>query len=96
MSKDSLGDRMKKFEDSFRYHLPIRMPVIIRVDGCHFHSYTKKCKRPVDQGLIDCMDETAKYLCANIQGCQLAYVQSDEISLLLNNCELPPPKGGGF
>lgn len=29
------------------------------------------------------MQETAKYLCENIQGCQLAYVQSDEISLLL-------------
>ena len=29
------------------------------------------------------MEETAKYLCENIQGCQLAYIQSDEISLLL-------------
>lgn len=29
------------------------------------------------------MQETAKYLCENIQGCQLAYTQSDEISLLL-------------
>ena len=27
--------------------------------------------------------ETAKYLCENIQGCSLAYTQSDEISLLL-------------
>lgn len=29
------------------------------------------------------MQETAKYLCENIQGCSLAYIQSDEISLLL-------------
>lgn len=29
------------------------------------------------------MQETAKYLCENIQGCSLAYTQSDEISLLL-------------
>lgn len=29
------------------------------------------------------MQETAKHLCENIQGCSLAYTQSDEISLLL-------------
>jgi tRNA(His) 5'-end guanylyltransferase len=61
------------------------MPVIIRVDGCHFHTYTKGCKRPVDDGLVEVMNITAKHLCKNIQGCQMAYVQSDEISLLLNN-----------
>lgn len=85
MSKDSLGDRMKNFEDCYRIKLPIRMPVILRIDGCHFHTYTKRCKRPVDQGLVDCMNETAKYLCKNIQGAQIAYLQSDEISILINN-----------
>lgn len=85
MSNDSLGDRMKNYENSFRTHLPIRMPVIIRIDGKAFHTYTKKCKKPVDNGLVECMNDTAMFLCKNIQGCQLAYVQSDEISLLLNN-----------
>jgi tRNA(His) 5'-end guanylyltransferase len=85
MSNDNLGDRMKSYEDAYRTHLPIRMPVILRIDGKAFHTYTKGCKRPLDQGLIDCMNETAKYLCEHVQGCQIAYVQSDEISLLLNN-----------
>lgn len=85
MSNDSLGDRMKSYEDVFRLHLPIRMPVILRIDGKAFHSYTHGCKKPVDQGLVDCMNLTAMELCKQIQGCQLAYVQSDEISLLLNN-----------
>lgn len=76
---------MKSYEDVYRTSLPIRMPVIIRIDGKAFHSYTRGCKKPVDQGLVDCMNETAKFLCENIQGCQIAYVQSDEISLLLNN-----------
>lgn len=84
-SKDSLGDRMKTYEDAFRISLPIRMPVIIRVDGKAFHSYTKGCKRPFDQKLVDCMDITAQKLCKEVQGCQLAYVQSDEISLLVTN-----------
>lgn len=85
MSQDSLGDRMKSYEDAYRISLPIRMPVILRIDGKAFHTYTKGCKRPVDQGLVDCMNVTAKELCKNLQGCQVAYVQSDEISLLLNN-----------
>lgn len=85
MSNDSLGDRMKSYEDAYRLSLPIRMPVILRIDGKAFHSYTKGCERPADNNLINCMNETAAYLCKNIQGCQLAYVQSDEISLLLVN-----------
>lgn len=85
MSNDSLGDRMKSYEDAYRTNLPIRLPVILRIDGKAFHSYTKDCKKPIDQRLLDCMNETAKFLCKNIQGCQIAYVQSDEISLLLNN-----------
>ena len=85
MSNDSLGDRMKNYENSFRSNLSVRMPLIIRVDGCHFHTYTKGCDRPVDTDLVDCMNTTAMLLCKNIQGSQLAYVQSGEISVLINN-----------
>ncbi len=85
MSNDSLGDRMKNYEGAYRTKLPIRMPVIIRVDGKAFHTYTKNCTRPVDAGLVECMSDTARELCKTVQGCQLAYVQSDEISLLLTN-----------
>lgn len=87
MSNDSLGDRMKSYEDSYRISLPIRMPVILRIDGKAFHTYTRGCKKPFDQGLADCMNDTAKALCENIQGAKLAYVQSDEISILVNNYE---------
>lgn len=86
-TKDSLGDRMKSYEDTFRYSLPPRMPVILRIDGKAFHTYTKGCKRPWDEKLVECMNDTAIELCKRIQGVQLAYVQSDEISLLLNNYE---------
>lgn len=82
---DSLGTRIKNYENSYRIKLPIRLPLILRLDGCHFHTYTKGLNRPFDDKLINCMNETAKFLCQNIQGCQISYVQSDEISLLLNN-----------
>lgn len=85
MSNDSLGDRMKSYEDVFRFHFPIRMPVIMRIDGKAFHSYTKWCKKPVDEGLVECMNDTAIALCKVVQGCRIGYVQSDEISLLLTN-----------
>jgi tRNA(His) guanylyltransferase len=85
MSQDSLGDRMKSYENAYRTTLPIRLPVIIRIDGKAFHTYTRDCKRPVDPALVHCMDLTAMYLCKNIQGSMIAYVQSDEISILLNN-----------
>lgn len=86
-TKDNLGDRMKSYEDAYRTSLPIRMPVILRIDGKAFHSYTKGCAKPVDANLYEVMNTTAKHLCENIQGCKLAYVQSDEISLLLTNYE---------
>lgn len=82
--KDELGDRMKKFyEDRYRFYLTRRTPVIIRLDGNAFHTFTKGLEKPFDKDFITIMQKTCKYLCENIQGCVGGYVQSDEISLLL-------------
>jgi tRNA(His) guanylyltransferase len=84
--KDSLGDRMKgNYEDRYRFLLPRRTNVIIRIDGKAFHSYTKGLNRPIDEGLIEDMNLTTKYLCENIQGAKMGYVQSDEISILITD-----------
>lgn len=87
MRNDSLGDRMKSYEGVYSTKLPNRLPVIIRVDGRAFHTLTKKLGliKPFDACFIDIMNETAKYLCENISGAQMAYVQSDEISILIKN-----------
>lgn len=87
MNKDSLGDRMKRYEDISRIYLTRRMPMIIRIDGRAFHSFTHGLNKPFDSGIIDAMRETAKYLCENVMGCKLAYIQSDEISLLVTDWE---------
>ena len=81
--RDSLGDRMKGYENVTRTKLVRRMPVIIRIDGKAFHTFTKGFDKPFDSLLMDAMNRTMKYLCENIQGCMLGYTQSDEISLLL-------------
>jgi tRNA(His) guanylyltransferase len=86
MAKDTLGDRMKDFyENRTRTFLPRRCYALIRIDGAHFHTYTKGLKRPFDDGLIDDMNNTAEYLCSNIMGAKLGFVQSDEISILLTD-----------
>jgi tRNA(His) 5'-end guanylyltransferase len=83
MSHDSLGDRMKAYEDVSRVRLTTKLPVIIRLDGKAFHTYTRGLKRPYDESLMRVMNLTAMYLCNNVQNCVMAYTQSDEISLLL-------------
>lgn len=87
MKKDNLGDRMKGYEYIPRTYLTKRIPVIIRLDGKAFHTFTKGMKRPFDEILIKTMQDTAKYLCENIQGVKIAYTQSDEITLLLIDFE---------
>ena len=81
--KDALGDRMKRYEYVSRNYLTRRLPVIIRLDGKSFHTFTRGLKRPFDDILVKSMQDTMKYLCENIQGCVLGYTQSDEITLVL-------------
>lgn len=84
MDNSNLAVRMKEFYENVpKTNLMRRTPVIIRIDGKAFHSFTKGFKRPFDEVLIKTMQETTKYLCENIQGCVLGYTQSDEISLVL-------------
>lgn len=87
MINDSLGDRMKGFEDCWDIKLPNRMVTVIRVDGKGFHTMTKKwkCTRPYDGALANTMLYTGTYLCKAISGCMLGYQQSDEISFIVRD-----------
>lgn len=86
MIKDAIGDRMKKnYEDRYRFYLTRRTPVIMRLDGKAFHTLTKNCKKPFDEAFANAMLFTAKYLFKEIQGAKCAYIQSDEISILITD-----------
>lgn len=80
---DNLGDRMKIYENVTRTYLTRRTPVIIRIDGKAFHTFTRGFNKPFDSILVETMQDTMKYLCENIEGCVLGYTQSDEITLVL-------------
>lgn len=84
--KDSLGDRMKaNYEKRDRHFLQRRTPVVIRVDGKAFHTYTRGLQRPFDASLTDTMLTAASKVFADIAGCKLAYTQSDEVSFLITD-----------
>ena len=81
---DELGVRMKTFYEAVpKTRLVRRTPVAIRIDGKAFHTFTRGFEKPFDEILGRAMRETMKYLCENIQGCVLGYIQSDEITLIL-------------
>lgn len=83
--KDQLGDRMKGYEQNSRITLTRRVPVIIRLDGKAFHTYTRGLKKPFDRVLMTTMQNTMQYLCENIQNCVFGYTQSDEITLVMTD-----------
>ena len=81
---DELGKRMKKYyEEIPKTKLMRRCPVILRIDGKAHHTFCRSFDKPFDEIYIKTMQDTAKYLCENLQGAVLSYQQSDEISLLL-------------
>lgn len=82
--RDSLGDRMKNnYENRAKAYLLRRTPVIIRLDGKAFHTFTRGFAKPFDARLMRVMQETTLELCRNIQGCVFGYTQSDEITLVI-------------
>ena len=84
-SSDSLGDRMKFYES---LHAPDRLmplvPAIARLDGVHFHTFTRGLERPYDLRLSKAMIETTKYLVKETNA-RIGYTQSDEITLIWLN-----------
>ena len=81
--KDTLGDRIKRYESVSKPLLTRRSPVMVRVDGKAFHTFTRGSEKPFDQDLIDCMVYATEMTARNMQGFELAYTQSDEATFML-------------
>jgi len=87
MSNDSLGDRQKRHENVSRHYLTRRVPVVIRLDGKAFSTLTRHLDKPFDQCFITSMVFGAKKVAEEMQGFKLAYIQSDEVSIILTDFE---------
>lgn len=83
----------KTLEDKCRYYQKLSddrlMPngyVIVHCDGRGFSKLVKRrFKLPFDKDFVTIMNSTAEYLCKYVQGCKCAFVQSDEITLILSD-----------
>lgn len=81
----SIGDRMKRYEQSYNFLLTPRSCLFIRVDGRAFHSFTRSCDKPFDYNLMDAMVEATKDTAKEMQGFKGAYHQSDEVTFMLTD-----------
>lgn len=81
-SKDSLGTRMKSYEQPTIGRRAFKgQPLVVRLDGKNFHSFTKGLKRPFDPALSSLMRETMMAMVDKFQA-TVGYTQSDEITLI--------------
>lgn len=76
---------MRAHEDRWTQWIPKDEYLVIRLDGRAFHSFTKGMSRPYSIAFMGSMDRVAVKLCEQIQGARFAYVQSDEISILVTS-----------
>lgn len=78
---DALGDRCKTYEgaEASRRFMPL-IPIVARIDGRSFSSFTRGMERPYDNIMSQMMMETTKFLIEETNA-SIGYTQSDEISL---------------
>lgn len=80
---------MKGYEsvEAGRRLMPL-LPVVARIDGRAFHTFTRGMDRPYDERMVRLMVETTRYLVKETCAC-MGYTQSDEITLAWH---APDPK----
>lgn len=81
---ESMGNRHKRFEAQEDNRVMPGLPVIVRLDGRSFHTFTKGLVRPFDTTFNLCMLETVRALVGEFHA-TIGYTQSDEISLAFIN-----------
>lgn len=90
MQFKNLEDKCLYYRSLTDYKLIPNSYVMVCIDGRSFsHLIKNKFQKPFDDNFIDMMNETAKYVCENVQGCKLAYAQSDEVTFVLTDFDTP-------
>lgn len=84
---EALGAKHKAFEVPWTMQkLEEGKPVVARLDGRAFHTFTAGLKRPHDERLRRAFIETTKYLVEQSKA-TIGYCQSDEITLAWHNSD---------
>lgn len=83
---DTLKEKCEYYRNLADDRFIPNMPLLVMVDGRSFSSLVKKrFNLPFDEDFVAMMNDVAMTLCKEIQGCKFAYVQSDEISLFIDD-----------
>lgn len=83
---EALGDKHKKYEARTETKLMNGCPVVIRLDGRAFHTFTRGLKRPYDARMSKAMIDTTIDLVSETSA-DIGYCQSDEITLGFGNLD---------
>ena len=82
----NLKEKCEYYRGLTDYRLLPNAYVLVMCDGRTFSKLIKNnFQKPFDEDFVKMMDETAKYVCENVQGCKAAFVQSDEISFMIKD-----------
>lgn len=82
----NLKDKCNYYRDLTDYKLMPNCYIMVMIDGKNFSKLVKnKFNKPFDDWFISTMDKTAVHLCKEVQNCVCAFVQSDEISLIIKD-----------
>ncbi len=77
---------MYESAEAGRRFMPL-IPIVARIDGRNFSTFTKGMDRPYDKSMADMMVETTKFLVEETNA-DIGYTQSDEISLAWHTTEI--------
>lgn len=80
---NELADNMKRMEKAESTKLDVNKTIVIRLDMRSGGSFVKGLNKPFDDSFSEAMEHTAEELAKQVQGAQLVYFGSDEITILL-------------
>lgn len=83
----------KAREHETRAFIAPKTYAVLRLDGRAFHTYCARLHKPADSLFMEHMDMVAIALFTQLSGVRLAYVQSDELNLLITDW-VPTPVNG--
>lgn len=80
----TLTEEMRSYEDVPKTYLDSNLPIVIRMDMRSGSTFTKDLVKPFDAGFDLAMRTCAEDVAKRVPGCVMAYVHSDEVSLIVN------------
>lgn len=85
-----MSNKFKRYEQASEQVLPENMPIVARIDGHNFSSLTDDhFEKPFDPEFESLMNATGKAVMEYCTETKLAYIQSDEISIVIRPSHEP-------